>query len=199
MRVPVHPFFLWVFGVVLGMALVPAAAFAGRDVVCESIDDRPAHCDVGWPSAVMTRQMSRSACIRGDTWGIDRGVIWVDRGCRASFVRAHTHDIHVDEYGDDSFDRWDGAFRRGWDRRDRDRRAYGIAAPRERFEQTVECSSIDKRYTFCPAGGNNRSGRLVSRRSEADCREGKGWGWNADGVWVSRGCRGVFAVEGGGR
>jgi hypothetical protein len=221
MRNLAHPFlwFLWVLVASFVAFLTPAAAFAGRAVICESVDNRLAHCDVGWSSAFLESQLSRSACVRGQTWGIRRGVIWVDNGCRASFVRGYVRDAYISDLAE-PIDVWDGGSRHWtedhhhehehdhYERGERltsgftsprERGTSVFAAPRERFEQTVECSSIDKRYTFCPVGRDNRSGRLVSRRSEADCREGKGWGWKSDGVWVSRGCRGVFAVEGGGR
>jgi hypothetical protein len=33
----------------------------------------------------LERQLSDARCIRGDNWGVDRGGIWVDRGCAAEF------------------------------------------------------------------------------------------------------------------
>ena len=33
----------------------------------------------------MTRQISGSPCIQGQTWGFDDRGVWVDRGCRAEF------------------------------------------------------------------------------------------------------------------
>ena len=39
----------------------------------------------GQGRAQMTRQISGSACIEGQTWGQDNRGIWVDRGCRAEF------------------------------------------------------------------------------------------------------------------
>jgi hypothetical protein len=32
------------------------------------------------------RQLSNSSCVYGRSWGIDRGDVWVDDGCRADFV-----------------------------------------------------------------------------------------------------------------
>lgn len=34
---------------------------------------------------VLARQISGSPCVQGQTWGYNRGQIWVDRGCRADF------------------------------------------------------------------------------------------------------------------
>jgi hypothetical protein len=61
----------------------------GQVFTCSSDDGRRNYC--GIPSGVnpnsigMTRQISGSACIRNQTWGVDRRGLWVDRGCRAEF------------------------------------------------------------------------------------------------------------------
>ena len=34
----------------------------------------------------LNRQLSRTPCTEGYTWGYDRNAIWVDRGCRAEFL-----------------------------------------------------------------------------------------------------------------
>ena len=34
----------------------------------------------------MVKQRSGSPCDQGNSWGFDRGGVWVDRGCRADFV-----------------------------------------------------------------------------------------------------------------
>ena len=55
-------------------------------VTCSSNDGRRNWCDVGGRRDIrFSRQISGSACVQGDTWGIDRRGIWVDRGCRAEF------------------------------------------------------------------------------------------------------------------
>jgi hypothetical protein len=57
-----------------------------RRLVCESQDERPRHCDADVRYGVrLVRQISRSACIRGQSWGTDARGIWVSRGCRAEF------------------------------------------------------------------------------------------------------------------
>lgn len=55
---------------------------------CESIKSRYAECyfnDYRVRSVYLVRQHSDAPCIRGRTFGIQRGRIWVDRGCRATF------------------------------------------------------------------------------------------------------------------
>jgi hypothetical protein len=70
--------------------------------------------------------------------------------------------------------------------------AYGYAG-RER----IRCESQDERTRYCTA--DIRGGvRLVEQLSNSDCIEGRSWGWDARGIWVSRGCRAEFEVAGGG-
>lgn len=62
----------------------------GRDsrgvITCASDDGRRHYCDADTRGGIqMTRQISGSACIQGQTWGYDQRGIWVDRGCRAEF------------------------------------------------------------------------------------------------------------------
>jgi hypothetical protein len=57
-----------------------------RTVTCSSNNGRRNWCDIGGRRDVqLSRQISGSACIRNNTWGVDRSGIWVDRGCRAEF------------------------------------------------------------------------------------------------------------------
>lgn len=64
---------------------------AHRGFLCESDRDRFGYCGVrvGRRDHVeIQRQLSRSPCVFGRSWGFDRarGEVWVDRGCRAEFV-----------------------------------------------------------------------------------------------------------------
>ena len=53
---------------------------------CESKDGRSSRCPVDASRGVeLVRQLSRSACIRGQNWGWDESAIWVSAGCRAEF------------------------------------------------------------------------------------------------------------------
>jgi hypothetical protein len=59
----------------------------GPRITCSSNDMRRNWCDIGRArDAQLVRQISGSACIRDNTWGIDRRGLWVDKGCRAEFV-----------------------------------------------------------------------------------------------------------------
>jgi hypothetical protein len=90
----------WVIAIALaGMVGAPdaAAQYTGRKpgvpaqlVRCESGDGREHRCAVDTHGGVrLGRQISRSACIEGQSWGIERNAIWVAQGCRAEFVIGH--------------------------------------------------------------------------------------------------------------
>ncbi len=55
-------------------------------VRCESRDYQQSVCGVDRNQGVrLARQVSRSPCIEGRTWGYDRNRIWVNNGCSADF------------------------------------------------------------------------------------------------------------------
>lgn len=60
----------------------------GGDIVrCASDDGRYNRCALpGRGRAQLVRQLSRSACIEGQSWGADRGSVWVAQGCRGEFA-----------------------------------------------------------------------------------------------------------------
>lgn len=67
-----------------------AAAFQGygqgQVITCSSNDGKRHYCGIDTSRGVrLSRQISGSACIQGQTWGYDRRGVWVDRGCRAEF------------------------------------------------------------------------------------------------------------------
>lgn len=64
----------------------PARGWTAREVVCSSVDNRYNECAVPFRgTAVITHQISQSACIEGRTWGNKAGAVWVRNGCRARF------------------------------------------------------------------------------------------------------------------
>ncbi|MGY3264716.1 DUF3011 domain-containing protein [Lysobacter sp. HA35] len=53
---------------------------------CGSDSGRWTHCTTRTGAQVeIVRQLSRSQCIRGQSWGMDREGVWVSGGCRAEF------------------------------------------------------------------------------------------------------------------
>jgi hypothetical protein len=57
-----------------------------RWVRCESRDFRETSCAApGHRGVTLVRQVSKSPCVKGDTWDFDRNRIWVTEGCAADF------------------------------------------------------------------------------------------------------------------
>jgi hypothetical protein len=55
--------------------------------ICESRGYKPHYCRVNTQRGVeLRRQLGKSSCRYGKSWGYDRGGIWVDRGCRGEFL-----------------------------------------------------------------------------------------------------------------
>ena len=85
------PKLLLIAASILGAAFVmPSTAHAqpgyGAKITCSSNDGRRNWCAIGTARDVqLVRQISGSACIRDNTWGIDNRGLWVDKGCRADF------------------------------------------------------------------------------------------------------------------
>lgn len=62
------------------------------------------------------------------------------------------------------------------------------------YGRTVRCESRDSRTVYC---GVDTSGgvSLVQQNSQSSCIRGRTWGADGRGIWVSRGCRGTFAIN----
>ena len=60
----------------------------------------------------------------------------------------------------------------------------------------VRCASNGYQYNMCQVDtGRGSDVRLVSQVSKTRCVEGRTWGWNRAGIWVSGGCAAVFRVD----
>ena len=136
---------------------------------CESRDFNQIYCDVDVRGGVrLANQLSSAPCVEGRTWGVDRRGLWVRDGCRGEF------EIGRGGYG----------------------RGPGLPVDRGAGYrgQVVICESKDNRYRHCPAV-MRRGAELVRQLSGSDCSFNRSWGYDVNGVWVDRGCRGEFAVE----
>ena len=135
----------------------------GSTVRCESSDGRTNRCSInGRGRAQLVRQLSRSACIEGRTWGSDSGSVWVSQGCRAEFT------VNRGNYGG------------GWNNS-----GYGAGG------QLFRCESTDGRTREC-AANTRAGVQLVRQLSNAACVQGRTWGYGRNGLWVSQGCRAEF-------
>jgi len=135
----------------------------GSTVRCESSDGRVNRCSTnGRGRAQLVRQLSRSACIEGRTWGSESGSVWVSQGCRAEFT------VNRGSYGG------------GWNNG-----SYGYG------NQLFRCESNDGGMRQCTAN-TRAGVQLVRQLSRAACIEGRTWGYGRNGIWVSQGCRAEF-------
>jgi hypothetical protein len=79
------------FGVaIIVVSLLAPLAVAQNTIRCESDYNRRKVCTFsGWGRPALSRQLSKTACIEGRTWGRDgRNGVWVSDGCRAEFIIA---------------------------------------------------------------------------------------------------------------
>lgn len=58
-----------------------------QNIYCASDDGRRHNCPINTNggNVRLVTQRSGSNCVQGQTWGVNNGGIWVDRGCRADF------------------------------------------------------------------------------------------------------------------
>lgn len=137
-------------------------------VRCESIDGRTRECPVDTRGGVrLVRQISRTPCAEGRNWGYGRYGIWVSQGCRAEFVAGYGYGGHGPDDG------------------------YGGG-----YGRVFRCESNDGRWQQCRVD-TRRGIELVRQLSRTACIRGDTWGWNDQGVWVARGCRGEFRTRSG--
>lgn len=72
----------------------------------------------------------------------------------------------------------------------------GSAGHYDDYDEVFTCESHDRRQEYCDVDA--RGGVvLVNQLSRTACVEGRTWGWDGRGVWVSGGCRAEFALTSG--
>jgi Protein of unknown function (DUF3011) len=59
----------------------------------------------------------------------------------------------------------------------------------------VACQSREYKQAFCRVETPIARAWLVDQRSGAPCIQGQTWGFQRSGIWVDRGCSGVFSFE----
>ncbi len=165
-------------GVLLGIAVVtsPMALaqphhYAQKVVTCHSNNHEYQRCNIhNWQGVELVRQVSKTPCVRGDNWGVDGEWLWVTDGCRADFGEVRRSD------------------RYGYDRdRDHDQRRGEIV-----MDRTVSCHSNNRKFHRCQVG-LWKDAALVEQDSNTRCVRGDNWDLDGTTVWVTDGCRGVFA------
>lgn len=156
----------------LGFADTTSAQYGGTVIRCESRDYGDNYCPINTRGGVrLINQVSKSACYEGESWGYDRRGIWVTNGCEGEFA--------VGGGG-----RYDGGGPRG---------GGGYDGPR-RGGRVIVCESRDYRYNYCPVRVR-RDVDMINQISSTECRQGRTWGYDRNGIWVDRGCGAEFSVD----
>lgn len=157
----------------------------GQTIRCESTNGRYRECAISTRGGVqLVRQISGAQCIQGRSWGQNRDSIWVNNGCRAEFAvgmgpgRGYGFGRNQNNRGQNNNHQGNN---RGWGNQ------------RGGIQQVIHCASDGGRQNFCPAN-INRGVSIQRQTSRAQCIEGRTWGTQRGGVWVSNGCRADFAV-----
>lgn len=155
----------------------------GGVIRCESVKGRTNQCQADTRYGVrLARQLSNSACDEGRTWGVNRYGVWVSGGCRADFVMGDGR-YGYSGYGNNGYGNY----------------GHGNGGYGNNGGSRFICESRDGRQNYCPVNGGGRV-RVYRQISRNACDEGRTWGQDRRGVWVSDGCRAEFVVTGwGGR
>lgn len=144
----------------------------GDVIRCESRGYNQIYCNADTRRGVrLVNQLSSTACIEGQTWGADRRGVWVRGGCRGEFELGRGGDYG---YGGPGF-------------------APGRPGYGGHGQNTVVCESRDNRYRHCSIAVY-RQAELIRQLSDNHCVFNRSWGYDRNGVWVDRGCRGEFAI-----
>jgi len=94
------------------VALLVAPPVWAERIRCKSEDYRYKYCRVPTRGRVeLVRQISRTDCRYGRTWGYDHGGVWVDRGCAAEFEVGDGYRRGGRDHGSSSRDRRDDRHR----------------------------------------------------------------------------------------
>lgn len=140
--------------------------YGQQTVSCGSPQYRMLRCPVpaNWRGVRIVQQTSKSACVEGQTWGFDRGGIWVDKGCGGVFAPA--------------------AYGGGWQPDPGWNRDFVVScgSPQYRYY-----------FCQVDVGARGRV-LLQHQDSDSACVEGRTWGWNRAGIWVDKGCGAQFLV-----
>lgn len=127
----------------------PANANASHSIVCESRGGYNfCRAPIRYRSDVrFVQKISKAGCNEGHSWGVTRGGVWVDRGCRAEFELARGGGLYSYKPGNDHGHH--GSCN-GHDHGDRP--SHGYHKPK-----------------YCPAGA--RPGRCTQKQRRKGCKD----------------------------
>jgi Protein of unknown function (DUF3011) len=167
-------------------------------ILCESKNNTRSHCrtDTRW-GVTLVRQVSENQCVRGRSWGWDSDGIWVTDGCRGEFTLGENvvltplvseQPIIVQQRPTIVVQEQPVIVQQA--------APQVVAMPSTERVPTVMCESTDGRRNHCAVTTANGV-RLLRQTSDANCVFNSTWGVDGNGIWVTNGCRGEFALGGG--
>jgi Protein of unknown function (DUF3011)/Peptidase inhibitor family I36 len=191
----------------LAMLVLPASSFAQQTLKCEANNQNRKYCGTYRPNEVrMQQQISGSPCIEGQSWGVDRQGLWVERGCRAIFVIGRYNGGGHGYPGGDTW--WDPEPGMDWPPRDnwrggnwgrggacfyRDRNFAGSFFCLRRGEARESLGNLgDDISSIRVFGGarvsvfNDRDFRGGSGRTGSDIPDLRQWRFRGDHTWNNR-------------
>ena len=225
--------------VMCAVVLSCAASLNAQTVLCESLGTtRGAYreCRVGSSGKIrLLMEISDRVCFEGLTWGtVSIGIVWVDKGCRATFTvadpsvpkpRGKSRVVCESTKGNrqicaadtsngvvfaQQLSKADCVQSESWGV-DPDRDIiwvdYGCRAEfllgrttepipaRPALDSVVVCESENGRRKNCKAD-TTAGVQIVRQLSDGACGFGREWGYDANGIWVNKGCRAEFVVRG---
>ncbi len=178
-------------------------------VECSSRNYQPQRCPLqGYASnIVLVQQLStgRGRCIQNQTWGWDSYGLWVTNGCRAIFA------VYQGGGGYPGGPGYPGGG--GYPGHGPGGPGHGPGGPGGYppggggyppggggypggYGGVVTCSSEGYRYNRCYVNGYIRGVQMQRQLSNlmGQCIQGRTWGFDANSIWVDRGCRAEFRV-----
>jgi len=190
---------------------------SGQVVHCVSTITGRTYCGTARTRYVITGTPD-PRCIEGQTWGIDDRGVWVSSGCVADFAPSTTSD-YVTSSGQvvhcvstATGRTYCGTAKTRYvisgtaDPRCIEGQTWGVddrgvwvtngcvadftPAVADDSEQVIRCDSTGDGRTYCRTEPNRRY--LLHSIREGNCVEGKTWGIDEHGLWVSGGCHGDF-------
>lgn len=192
-------------------------ASANVNITCESNKGRYHFCNVNTRGGVrFIRQISNAECRKGSTWGYDNNGIWVDQGCSAEFSVKGNNNNYNNNYNNNSNrnNRGDNTaaivggvlavgaiaaiIASGSNNKNssNNNNNYNYNDNDRPSNQTITCGSDKGNYNQCRANINRRDQVVLKRQlSSSGCWEGDTWGYDSNGIWVDRGCRGLFEIQ----
>ena len=191
------------------VTMTSASSVRPATITCESKNNTRNHCktDTRW-GVTLVRQVSENECIRGRSWGFDTDGIWVTNGCRGEFTLGEnvvetplasnqpivvTQPVIVREQP--VIVREQPVIVREQPVIVQQSAPQVVAVPTTERMPTVMCESIDGRRNHCTVA-STAGVRLLRQTSDSNCVFNSTWGVDGNGIWVTNGCRGEFALGG---